>query len=421
MQMLLKGGTVIDPTSPYHLQTVDIHIEGGRIADMGKSLPTDAAIHVVDITGMHVSNGWIDLEAEVGEPGQEHREDIAAIAAAAQLGGFTHVGVRPMQGASVQDKSGVSYLLEKGRRHGVSLLPIGAVSHDLAGKDISEMLDMRAAGAVAFSDGTLGIQHAGMMQRALLYVKTFNGLVMNQPADATLSGHGQIHEGEVSTLLGMPGIPAIAEELMVARDLQLLAYTDSRLHLSHLSTAGAVAQVRAAKAAGLRVTASVAALNLVLTVDALQTFNSHLKVLPPLRSEADRQALIEGLRDGTIDCVASNHTPREVEAKSLEFPYADFGAAMMETAFAAAATALRDTLSEAEVIALFTTGPRRVLGLPAASIAQHAPADLTIYDYNEVWTPQWADTRSKSRNNPLVGQSLTGRARMVVKGGGFKM
>jgi len=414
MQMLLQGGTIIDPTGPFHQQSVDMRVHDGRIAEVGPALsPADGDV-VKDITGLSVSIGWLDLEAEVGEPGLEHREDIASLAAAARTGGYTHVGARPMPGAVVQDKSGVAYLLEKGRQHGITLLPIGAVSHDLAGKDISEMLDMRAAGAVAFSDGAAGIQHAGMMHRALLYAKGFDGLVMTQPADATLAGHGQIHEGEMSTLLGMPGIPALAEELMVARDLQLLAYTDSRLHFSNISTAGAVAQIRAAKAAGLRVTASVAALNLVLAVDALHDFDSHLKVLPPLRSEADRLALLAGLQDGTIDCIASNHTPREVEAKELEFPYADFGAAMLETAFAAAATALRPTLTEAEVIALFTAGPRRVLGLPVPNIAVGQPAALTVYGYHEAWTPTLADIRSKSRNHPLLGHPLIGRARMVV-------
>ncbi|MEZ4987941.1 MAG: dihydroorotase, partial [Saprospiraceae bacterium] len=339
-----------------------------------------------------------------------------SLAQAAKAGGFVQVGIRPESLPVVHDKSGINYLLTQGKKAGIHLLPLGAVSRDLAGKDIAELWDMSEAGAVAFTDGVHGIQHAGLMVRALLYVKAFDGVVFNQPLDKTIAGSGQMHEGQASTMMGTKGIPSIAEEVMVARDLQLLAYTESRLHFSHIATAGAVEQIRKAKAAGLRVTASVAALNLLLSDEALSDFDSHLKVLPPLRHETDRLALIAGLQDGTIDCISSNHTPLEVELKALEFAYADFGAEMLETAFGCAATALRDHLAQEAIIACFTTGPRKILGLPAISIAEGQPAQLTFYDYHHSWTPGITDIRSRSKNAPLIGYPLIGKPIAVETG-----
>ncbi|PTM11852.1 MAG: dihydroorotase [Bacteroidetes bacterium] len=418
MHRLFCNLKLVDPTHPLHLKQVDLRVQDGQLVEVGSALDARDA-ELITLDQCSVSVGWLDLEAEVGDPGQEHREDLVSLAAAATAGGYTQVGLRPNTFPAIHDKAGVSYLLQKGKTLPVTLLPIGAISRDTAGLEITEMLDMRATGAVAYSDGSHSLQHAGLLLRALLYAKSFRGLIMNQPLEKTIAGSGQIHEGLVSTSLGMRGIPSLAEELMVERDLRLLAYTDSRLHLSHISTAGAVASVRAAKAQGLHVTASVAALNLLLTVEALEDFSSNCKVLPPLRSEADRQALLAGLKDGTIDCIAANHTPREIEAKEREFTYADFGAAMLSTAFAAAATALRDELTETELIALFTSGPRRILGLPTVGLRVGEEAQFTIYHYNEQWTPERRDIFSKSKNAPLLGHNLIGRPVATVNGHHF--
>lgn len=415
MHWLIHKVLVVDPTSDFHLQQVDLEIRDGRIQAIGTGLKADGAELIV-ADGWHVSPGWVDLGAEVGDPGFEHREDITSLLEAAAKGGFTAVGVWPNTQPTIHDKAGIHYLRQRSQTALTTLLPIGAISRDTAGVDITEMLDMRTAGAVAFSDGHHSIQHAGLMLRALLYVKTFGGVVINQPLDFSIAGKGQLHEGIVSTTLGMTGIPGLAEELMVERDLRLAEYTGSRLHLSHLSTAGSVEKVRGAKAKGVQVTASVAALNLLFEVEALEGFDPNFKVMPPLRSAADREALLAGLRDGTIDSISSHHVPREAELKQLEFPYADFGALGLTTSFATARTALAGDLDEITLINALAHGPRRVLDLPVLSIEKDAVADLTFYEPNEDWIVTNADLHSRSQNSPLLGKELRGRVKGVIKG-----
>lgn len=418
MHLLFRNCRIIDPEGPYHAQQLDLRVQDGRLTEVGARLAEQGATSYT-ADDLHVSIGWIDLEAEGGEPGLEQREDLASLLAAARAGGYTRIGIRPNTVPPVHDKSGVNYLLRQSEGQGVQVLPIGAITHDLNGRDITEMIDLHRAGAVAFSDGVQSISHAGVFLRALQYVQSFGGVIMHQALDQSVAGTGQLHEGALSTQLGMPGIPALAEELMVARDLQLLAYTGSRLHLSHLSTAGAVEQVRRAKAAGLRVTASVAALNLYATEEALADFNTNHKVLPPLRAAADRAALIAGLADGTLDAISSNHTPREQETKMVEFPYADFGAAMLSTAFGALNQALHAELTLADIIGKLTLAPRRILGLPLTTISADTPAELTFFSPTKEWTPTPGDIESRSKNAPLLGSPLRGRALGTVNGEAF--
>lgn len=420
MQRIFRVGKLVLPGHRLHGQAVDILVSDGfvvMVTSLGAIQGPDAEVH--EFPTSHISYGWINLEAAGGDPGLEHREDMASLQAAAAQGGFTHTGLRPGTIPPVQDKASINYVQQMSQAGPVKVLPLGAVTRDGAGKEITEMIDMSRAGAVAFTDGEQALQHAGVMLRALQYSKTFGGLIMNQPLEATIVGQGQLHEGTISTRLGMRGIPALAEELMVERDLKLLAYTDGRLHLSHLSTAGAVEQVRRAKAQGLQVTASVAALNLLLTVAALQEFDSHLKVLPPLRSEADRQALIAGLQDDTIDCISANHQPLELEAKALEFAYATFGAATLSTAFGAVGQALHGILPEEKIIEKLTTGPAQILNLPLPAIGTMGPACFTIYDFTEEWVPTREQILSKSANAPLLGRTLRGKPRAIINGEHF--
>ncbi len=415
MDWLIKEARIIDPHSEFHLQTRDIEIKSGVITAIGNDLSSEGA-RALDLQGAHVSPGWVDLGAEVGDPGFEHREDLQSLSHAAAAGGFTAVAVWPNTDPPIHDKASVSYLIQRGKMGLVDILPIGAISRNRKGTDITEMIDMHTAGARAFSDGDHPVQHAGLMLRALLYVKTFGGVVINQPLDHSIAGSGHIHEGGVSTSLGLPGIPALAEELMVERDIRLAEYADSRLHLAHISTAGSVQKVRDAKARSIKVTASVAALNLLLNVNALSSFDTLCKVMPPLRSESDRKALLDGLADGTIDCISSHHVPREEEAKLLEFPYADFGALGLTTAYATAQTAIGDTMGETALVAALTYSPRAILGLEPVTIGVGAAANLTCFDPNQSWTPDRNGLPSKSRNNPLLGQALTGRVVGVIKG-----
>jgi dihydroorotase len=314
----------------------------------------------------------------------------------------------------MHSKSEIMYVKSSTRGGLVDCHPIGAVSENCAGKDITEMIDMHAAGAVAFSDGKKPVQDSGLMLRALQYVTSFEGVVINQPLDDHIAGDGQMHEGLMSTSLGMKGIPTIAEELMVQRDLELLEYTGSRLHLANLSGAGAVQRLREAKAQGMPVTGSVAVLNLAFDDDSLQNFDTNLKVMPPLRSAEDRAALIEGLKDGTIDIISSNHTPLEEESKKLEFPFAEFGAVTLETTYALLQTTLGEDLSPETLVNCLALRPRQLFRLPAPRLETGQPANLTVFHPGVKWSLRPHDIRSRSRNTPLLGRELTGAVLAVV-------
>lgn len=418
MKLLIKNATIIDSASKLNGEKANIFIKNGKVERIGKRLKVEA-VKVFDAAGACVSPGWLDLGTQVGDPGFEHREDLQSAAKAAIAGGFTTLACLPNTSPAIHSKSEVLYLRNSSKNSLVEFLPIGAVSENCKGKDITEMYDMQAAGAVAFSDGKNPVQDSGLMMRALQYVQPFGGVIVNQPSDDYLAHGGQVHEGVVSTSLGLRGNPSMSEELMVQRDIYLAEYTDSRLHLQNISTAGAVKLVREAKAKGLKVTASVAAMNLACDDSAVQEFDSNFKVLPPLRSQSDIAALIEGLQDGTIDCITSNHTPLEAELKNLEFLFADFGAIGLETAFAVSWTALREKLSLEDFIEKFTAGPRHALGLPKAKIAEGEPANLTIFDPNVEWEFSKKDIFSKSKNTPFVGWKFVGKAIGAANNGKF--
>lgn len=414
MNRLIRTAHIIDPTSPHHGKTVDLLIKDGIIHKIGTSL-SEEADEVIDAREAYLSPGWLDIGAQTGDPGLEHREDLEHVAAAAAAGGYTGLASFPNTSPTVHSKSEVRYILQQTREELVEFFPIGAVSQDTAGKEITEMLDMRAAGAVAFSDGKQPVTHSGLMLRALLYVKAFDGVILNHPHDTHIIPGGQMHEGIISTQLGMKGIPGLSETLMVQRDLELLAYSNSRLHLYNISSAEAVALVRAAKERGLDITCSVPAINLLYTDEDLQHFDSNLKILPPLRTADDREALLGGLEDGTIDVITSNHVPLEVEAKQLEFPYAEFGAIGLETAFSVARTATRDRLSVELLIDRLTTRPRQLLGITEPAIAEGQAANLTLFDPEKTWTPRLNDIKSKSKNTPFLGSELVGKALAVFR------
>jgi dihydroorotase len=413
MDLLIKNVTVIAPSSDYHRKAVDLLIRNGVIEEVGTGIE-EAGTDVFDATGGFVSAGWMDIGVQTGDPGFEHREDFQSVTAAAAAGGYTAIACQPNTNPPIDSKAEVLYVRTGTRGGLVDCYSVGAISKGCKGKDITEMIDMQRAGAVAFTDGKNAVQDSGLMLRALQYVTAFDGLVINQAMDAGIAGDGQLHEGYVSTSLGMKGIPNLAEELMVQRDLELLAYTSSRLHIANISTAGAVAHIRAAKAEGLDVTCSVAALNLAFDDEALWEFDTNWKVLPPLRSAADRAALHRGLQDGTIDIISSNHVPLEEELKKLEFPFAAFGAIGLETAFALARTHLEGILDLEALIACLTTRPRTLLKLDLPVIEAGQPANLTIFDPEEEWTVPAGQFYSKSNNTPLPGRTLKGRVWGVV-------
>lgn len=416
MKLLIRNATVTDPGSNHNGEKADLLIEKGVISGIGSDLSDTDVDESWDLKGALLSPGWLDIGAQAGDPGLEHREDLEHAAAAAMTGGYTGLACFPNTAPCVHSKSEVHYILQRTRGFLVDFYPIGAVSHDCAGKEITEMLDMQAAGAVAFSDGKVPVAHAGLLLRALMYAKTFDGVILNHPYEGSVVPGGQMHEGVISTQLGMKGIPSLAETLMVQRDLDVLAYADSRLHVHNISAARSVSLIREAKKNGLRVTCSVPAINLFFTASDLQGFDAMLKVLPPLRTEEDREAIFAGLQDGTIDLITSNHFPLEVEAKQLEFAYAKFGAIGLETAYAAAQTTLNEVLNSSQLVDKLAVQPRKLLGLPVPVIAEGEPANLTAFDPNKKWILEEKDIRSKSKNSPFIGRELTGRALAVVKG-----
>jgi dihydroorotase len=373
------------------------------------------------VQGACVSAGWFDVGVQAGDPGYEHREDLDSVTEAAAIGGYTSIATQPNTKPAIHSKSEILYIKNKNLYSLVEILPIGALSVDCAGKDIAEFYDMHYAGAVAFSDGAKSVQDAGLMLRALQYARGIEALVINYPNTKSIAPQGQMHEGIVSTSLGLTGLPAMAEELMIQRDLHLVAYSDGRLHFANISTTRAVELVREAKRQGLRVTASVAALNLAFTDETLTTFDANLKVLPPLRTQQDVDALLEGLADNTIDFIASNHVPLDEEVKNLEFSYADFGAIGLQTTFALSNFVLHKKLTISQIIHKIALAPRQVLGFELPKIEVGEKANLTLFNPDEIFVLQEKAILSKSKNSPLVGKLLRGKVLGVINRGQAKI
>lgn len=412
MSVLLRQVTVIDTSSPHHGQRADIWFADGEIKGIGEGAPDSA--EVVDAQGMHISRGWVDIFADYSEPGYEQKETIATGLATAAKGGFTDVFVLPNTSPVVDKRGGVQYALQRAQGNPVRIHPIGAISQGLEGKSIAEMLDMRHYGAVAFSDGWKPIQSAGLMQKALEYVRAFDGTLIQMPVDESLAAGGLMHEGILSTQLGMPGIPSLSESIMVYRDIALLRYTGSRLHFTGISSAESVALIRAAKAEGLAVTASVTPYHLLLTDEALKTYDSAFKVNPPLRTEADRQALIAALLDGTIDCVASHHRPQDWDAKAREFEYAGYGMAVQEITYALVQHALGAKLTPERLIEIMSTAAAKIFGLEQTSVQKGAKGSFTLFTPDEAFTFAGSQSPSLARNNPFDGMELKGKVHRIL-------
>lgn len=409
MKYLIKKATVIDPHSSFNGKKVDLLIENGKIKAIDLEIE-DKEANVVSKNDLVVMPGLIDVAVEVGDPGYEHREDLNSVAEAAVVGGFSAIITQPNTNPVVHTKSEVKYLKNHSGELLIDLYPLGAVSANCEGKELTEMIDMFEAGAVAFTDGKNAIQDNGLMLRALQYVKTFGGTVLNRAHDDKIAAFGQVHEGPTSTLLGMKGIPSMAEDLMVQRDVYLTAYTQSSLHILNVSTKGAVEIIRAAKKKGINLTASVAVLNLYFIDEALQEFDAYLKVLPPFRSEEDRLALIKGLKDGTIDFLTTNHVPVEEEGKKLEFPYANFGATGLETSLALSWKIFKNNnLTLDDLVKKWSSNARNIFNLDQPTIEKGADACLTLFDPNKKWSVSKNDLRSKSHNTPLLNHELEGR------------
>jgi dihydroorotase len=404
MNLLIKSATIVDPNSSFNQQIADILITNGTITKIAKDIETD--VEVFDATGKYVSPGFFDLNCNIGELGLESKEDLQTGTAAAAAGGFTGIALMPNTQPPVHSKTEVEYLLNRAKGKLVDVYPLGSLSHNREGKDLAEMYDMYLSGAKAFTDGNRPVQDAGLMERALLYTKGFEATVFSYPEDTAIAGKAKVNEGEMSTLLGMKGIPSLAEELMVSRDLYLAEYTNSKIHFSTISTQKSVELIREAKKKGLQVTCDVAAHHLVLTDEVLAGFDSLYKVKPPLRTQKDVNALIEGLKDGTIDAIVSQHTPHEIEFKDVEFEVAEFGIVGFQTAFS---LAVKAGLAIELIIQKLAINPRAILDVEPATIAADEKANLVVVDQDAEWTFTNVNNLSKSSNSPYIGQSLKGQ------------
>jgi dihydroorotase len=399
MKLLFKQATILDTSSKYHLSQQDVLIEDGVFLNIDTVI-NETADQVITTKDLFISTGFIDVCSHFNDPGFEQKETLITGALAAQKGGYVAALLMPNTNPTIDNKASVEYLLP------IQILPIAAVTTNTEGKNLSEMIEMHKSGAVAFSDGMHGVQNAGLLVKALQYVKNFDGTIIQVPYDTALAKNGLVHEGVLSTQLGLPGIPGIAEEILVARDIELCAYTDSRLHLTGISTAKSVALIAAAKANNTKLTCSVTPYHLLLTDAEIKDYNTAAKVNPPLRSTADIQALQQALKDGVIDCIASHHLPQEIDAKQCEFVQAQFGMSTIETTFQAIASIPAST--PLLVYESLSKNVKTIFGLPETSIAIGNACKITAFTmYNETIVDE-QQFLSKGKHTAFAGKKLFG-------------
>ena len=421
MSLLIRNGRVVDPANSTDA-VQDVLITGDRVERVGPDLPPPAAATVLDATGKIVCPGFIDIHVHLREPGYEYKETVATGTRAAAAGGFTAVCCMANTHPVNDNRSITDYIRARAAVEGVvRVYPIGAVTRGLGGEELAELAELAEAGCVAFSDDGKCVMNAALYRRAMEYTLPFGAPVISHAEDHHLSRGASMHEGVVSTELGVAGAPAAAEDIMVARDILLAELTGAHVHIAHLSTAGAVRLVRDAKARGVRVTAEVTPHHLLLTEDAVRTFDANAKMNPPLRSKHDTEVLLEALVDGTIDCIATDHAPHAGSEKEGEFDRAAFGIVGLETAVGLMLDRLvrPGALPLATLISRLSRDPARLLGLPGGHLAPGAPADVTILDPAAEWTVDPARFQSRSRNTPFGGWPVTGRPWKTIVGGGI--
>lgn len=405
MSILVRQAIIKDINSPHNNKVKDIHIDNGVILAIDDQLNVSAG-NIIDVPGLHVSPGWVDMFVNGTDPGYEFKDTLETTAAAAASGGFTHVFLTPNTKPVVETKTAIDYIIRSVVSSAVQLHPIGAVTKHAEGKELAEMHEMKNSGAIAFGDGSRAVQSAGLLIKALQYINAFDGVLIQLPDDHSIAPHGLMNEGLVSTRIGLPGKPALAEELMIMRDLALARYTDSRLHITGITLASSVDLIRKAKADGLPVTCSTTPHHLVFTEeDLMKGYDTNLKLNPPLRTEKDRQALIAGLQDGTIDCITSHHTAQHKDAKVCEFEYAGYGTLGLETVFGVLnAIGLDIDL----ILQKICYNPRQIFGLGAV-IRENERADLTLFIPDSESWHIGDKSLSNSANNAFSSFSLKGK------------
>jgi len=410
MKVFIKNATIFCPSSPFHGKNKDILIDKGIISKIGANLKVTAN-KTIDIKALHVSAGWMDCFANFADPGEEFKETLESGVKAASAGGFTDVMLIPNTQPAVYSKSQVEYLKEKGKSLIINIHPIGAVTKNAEGKELSEMFDMKNSGAIAFSDGINPIQSSGVLQKALEYILAIDGIIIQLPDDKSIGTHGLMNEGKISTRLGLQGKPALSEELMIARDIELARYTNSKIHFTGISTQKSLELIAAAKKEKLKITCSATPYHLFFCDEDLQDYDTNLKVNPPLRTKNDRDALRKGVKNSTIDFIASHHQPQDWDHKVCEFQYAKNGMETLESVFGAAVAC---GISVERFIKMQTENIRNVFNLPTSSIAEGEKASLSLFLPDEEFVFEEKDILSKSKNNGFVGQKLKGKVFGII-------
>jgi dihydroorotase len=410
--VLIRGGQLYDPATRKS-KKADLGIRNGKIVEL-QEIDTSKA-KVIDAQGCIISHGFIDIHVHFREPGREDKETLATGSRAALAGGFTRVCVMPNTDPPIDNPEGILFIFERAQELPVQIYPIGAITRGQRGEELAEILEMRSVGAVAFSDDGNPIQDGQVLRRALDYSHDLGVPVINHAEDIHLRADGIMNEGALSTRMGLPGNPALAEAVMIYRDLLLAEDTDGYMHIPHVSTALGVELIRQFKARGVRITAEATPHHLGLTEEAIRQFNTHAKVAPPLRTEQDRQAVVNGLKDGTIHCIATDHAPHTVEEKEKDIVNAPSGMIGLESAFGLTHTVLHEAgMTTEEVIDLFTTRPAEIMSMSLSSFEPGQLAELVIVQPDEEWTFHREDIFSRSRNTPMVGMDFKGRIKSTI-------
>jgi len=415
MSILLKQVKIISPPSSLNGKVVDILIENGKISAIKKSILPKVTTKIIEEKDLCVSVGWIDLQVTSGDPGFEHKETLASLIKCAASGGFTGVCLHSYNNPALHSKSQIEYIISNTQNKIVNVYPFGTITVDGKGKDIAEMHDMTKSGAIAFSDYKHAIIDAGTVMRALQYSENIGSFIITHCNDESISQGGQMNEGETSTILGLKGIPGLAEELMLERNISVLNYTGGKLHIPTISTRGSVELIKKAKTNGLQISCGVAAVNLFLDDSVLKDFETNYKLDPPLRNKKDVQALRNAVESGVIDVIVSDHLAQDTESKELEFDLADVGIINLQTAFSCALEGLKDKNIEFIITAL-TYNPRLILNLPQHHIEEGAEANLTLFSLKAETTLTEKTNYSKSNNSPFLNKKMLGRVVGVING-----
>lgn len=416
MKYLIKNTTILDTASVHNGKTVDVLIENGIVKEINLTISANDA-EIFDATNCFLTASFCDLYVSIGDPGNEYREDIESVAKAAIAGGFTTICAIADNHPITQTKSQVEYIINKSKNTAINILPIGAVTENFDGKTPTEMYDMHHAGAIAFSDAPNSIKDSGVLLRALQYVQPFDGLIITLPFDKTLVGDGQVNESEISVRMGLKGITNLSEFSIVQRDIELLKYAGGKLHFVGISTKESVDLIRKAKQEKLNVTCAVFVHHLMSDENDVKNFDANYKVFPPLRNNEDQRALIDGLKDGTIDCISTQHTPLNIDEKNVEFEYANFGIIGLQSAFGLLNKKLGNEISKEKLMELLSTNPKKIINPKNQTNFLNANQDFILINFDEEWIYSEKNNSSKSKNSPYFGETLKGKVKAVYSKG----